>query len=271
MLLLRVVTSLVLIPLILAVVVYGSDEGFALFIGVSLLFATWEWSGLIQFKQHKLRYIYTLTMLLALVGLYFTWTMFMTLIVAFMALLWWVYVLYVILGFQKNQNHFSSSVFFRSFYGVLLFIPAWLSVIALRASSNEYSEWVLVLLILIWMADSAAYFTGRTFGKTRLAHRVSPGKSWEGVAGAFLIVVITAFYYAHWQELPVLLFIGVCVCTTIFSIIGDLFESVAKRCSDTKDSGQLLPGHGGFLDRLDSLFAAAPVFYLGIYTLNNYL
>jgi phosphatidate cytidylyltransferase len=120
---------------------------------------------------------------------------------------------------------------------------------------------------LIWLADSAAFFVGRRWGRHRLAPRVSPGKTWEGVCGALLAVPLVALPLA-WLPVrapataPQLL--ALCACAVLASVVGDLFESQMKRRAGVKDSGALLPGHGGVLDRIDSLTAAAPLFYLGL-------
>jgi phosphatidate cytidylyltransferase len=126
---------------------------------------------------------------------------------------------------------------------------------------------VLYLLVLIWTADSGAYFAGRRWGRRKLARHVSPGKSWEGVAGAlvlgggFALACGAGFGYAG-PALALFTLIG--LATVAVSVLGDLFESLVKRYRDVKDSGGLLPGHGGILDRIDSLTAAAPFFAAGI-------
>ena len=125
---------------------------------------------------------------------------------------------------------------------------------------------LLFLLVLIWIADSGAYFAGSRWGKRKLAPAISPGKSWEGVygalLGALLCGVLLAWYYQ--DSAGAVWLIPVCILTVIMSVVGDLFESVLKRKMGMKDSGTLLPGHGGVLDRIDSLTAAAPVFMLGL-------
>jgi phosphatidate cytidylyltransferase len=123
---------------------------------------------------------------------------------------------------------------------------------------------VMFLFVLIWVADSGAYFAGRAFGKHKLSPHVSPGKTWEGAFGALLGAVVcgVVLYRFEWFELSLVQLVFVCVATAWVSIGGDLFESVMKRQADMKDSGDLLPGHGGVLDRIDSLLAAAPVFLM---------
>jgi phosphatidate cytidylyltransferase len=126
---------------------------------------------------------------------------------------------------------------------------------------------VLYVLVLVWVADSGAFFAGRQFGRNKLAPRVSPGKTWEGVIGALVACSLFAFGYAQFIDLQgsaLTGFILVCLVTVLFSIAGDLLVSLMKRQQGVKDTGTLIPGHGGILDRIDSLLAAAPVFLLGI-------
>jgi len=143
--------------------------------------------------------------------------------------------------------------------GWIVLVPAWLAVATLQKSAAL----LLMLLLVIWIADTAAYFAGRRFGRRKLAPQISPGKTWEGVIGAVIAVLIYGFGVGFvlqpdanvYDRAGLLVFI--CVLTT-FSIIGDLFESWIKRQAGAKDSGELLPGHGGILDRIDSVTAAMP-------------
>ena len=121
--------------------------------------------------------------------------------------------------------------------------------------------------LLVWGADTAAYFAGRRFGKNKLLVSVSPGKSWEGVWGALLASLLLSLvggFYFEFTASQLLLFMLVGLLTVVFSIVGDLNESYYKRRVGLKDSGKILPGHGGILDRIDSLTAAAPVYYFGL-------
>lgn len=150
--------------------------------------------------------------------------------------------------------------------GPIVLTPLWTALVALHGNGEDGPSSVLFLMILIWVADSGAYFAGRQWGRNKLAPVISPGKTWEGVYGAVFGALICGLLLAwyrsdiegfHWL-------VPVCVITVLMSVVGDLFESVMKRKMDMKDSGTLLPGHGGVLDRIDSLTAAAPVFVLGL-------
>src|SRR5690606_17335644 len=123
---------------------------------------------------------------------------------------------------------------------------------------------MLFLLLLVVAADVGAYFAGRRFGRNKLAPRVSPGKTWEGVIGGLLGAALIALAGGAWFGVPLVPFVALCVVAVLASIVGDLTESLFKRHAGVKDSGTLLPGHGGVLDRVDSVTAAAPVFLIGL-------
>jgi phosphatidate cytidylyltransferase len=148
--------------------------------------------------------------------------------------------------------------------GLLTLLPSLTAVIALRAVSPPS---LMMLLLVVWAADIGAYFTGRAFGRHKLAPRVSPGKTWEGLAGGLAAAVLVAAAGGAWLPVARGPFILICMFVCLFSVVGDLSESLFKRQAGVKDSGALFPGHGGVLDRVDSLTAAAPVYWLGLYWL----
>ncbi len=149
--------------------------------------------------------------------------------------------------------------------GLLTLLPTWLALVYLRALPN--GEWKIVFLLgLVAAADIGAYFSGSTFGRRKLAPSVSPGKSWEGFWGglALSMLLALAVWWFCWRTLPLPAWLLVVACTVLASVLGDLLESMIKRQRGVKDSGTLLPGHGGIMDRLDSISAAAPIFALGL-------
>lgn len=154
-----------------------------------------------------------------------------------------------------------------AFAGLLTLVPAWYSLVHLRLDFAAGAEWLLFLLILVAATDSGAYFAGRRFGRVRLAPRVSPGKTWEGVFGGLSAGCLVAWAGAGWFQLPAVPFVLLAVAVIVFSMIGDLTESLLKRSAGVKDSGTLFPGHGGMLDRIDSLTAAAPILLGGLHLL----
>jgi phosphatidate cytidylyltransferase len=175
----------------------------------------------------------------------------------------------MIVRYPAGSDFWRRNTFARAVAGLLVIVPMWLGVALIHADPGP--AYVLVLMLLVWGADTGAYFAGRAFGRHKLAPHVSPGKSWEGVAGGMAMTVAVAAM-ASWLLHPMMgapLFILLSLVTVAFSILGDLQESMFKRIVDLKDSGGLLPGHGGVLDRIDSLTAASPVFALGVAWLNG--
>ncbi len=149
--------------------------------------------------------------------------------------------------------------------GVLLLIASTLAIYSLWASSPW---WLMYLFALVWVADSGAYFSGKAFGKHKLIPDVSPNKTIEGLVGGLALttcVIVAVAYYRHLAGINLVGFILLSMIVVLASVLGDLFESLLKRKANIKDSGSLLPGHGGVLDRIDSLLAAAPVFALGFW------
>jgi phosphatidate cytidylyltransferase len=150
---------------------------------------------------------------------------------------------------------------------LFIFVPMFLALAALQKNNSEL---VLLLLALIWSADSGAYFAGKAFGSNKLCPRVSPGKTVEGLIGGTVASVAAMLVYLELYIEPIsaeqyLVYVALSVVISIASVVGDLFESLHKRLANAKDSGSLLPGHGGLFDRIDSLTSAAPIFYLMYY------
>jgi phosphatidate cytidylyltransferase len=134
----------------------------------------------------------------------------------------------------------------------------------LRLVFPHGAQWTLFVLVLVWVADIGAFFCGRRFGRIRLAPEVSPGKTWEGALGGTAVSALVAVAGSAWFGVPLVAFLPLCLAAVGFSIIGDLTESLLKRFAGMKDSGSVFPGHGGVMDRIDSLTGAAPVLLLGL-------
>ena len=147
--------------------------------------------------------------------------------------------------------------------GWLTLVPAGIALIALHEDPQRGIRWLLYTFFLVWAADTGAYFAGRQFGRHKLAPQVSPGKTWEGAAGGLVLVGVLAALSAPALGQSTLSFTLLSLCVGVFSIVGDLAESMFKRYAGLKDSGRLIPGHGGLLDRIDSITAAAPLLLLG--------
>ena len=177
---------------------------------------------------------------------------------------WWMGNIFLVSQYPKFINVWFHPMYLRYLYALLLFIPSLVSIILIYNSYGQFA--LLSLFLILWTADSGAYFVGSKMGKRKLAPKASPGKSIEGLLGGIVLVALLSIILLMTDLLPFqsFLFVFVSAMTGIISVFGDLFESIIKREASAKDSSNLLPGHGGFLDRLDSLFSAAPVYYLGL-------
>jgi phosphatidate cytidylyltransferase len=168
-----------------------------------------------------------------------------------------------LMHYDFASDHDTHARVFKLAAATLSVVPAWC---ALALIHREGHGWLLVALAIVWAADTGAYFSGRAFGRRKLAPRISPNKTVEGLAGGTLAAVAVAVAGAALlgtgaSMLPLVALVA--FLTVLFSVVGDLFESLLKRHVGAKDSGDLIPGHGGLLDRLDSVLAALPVFALG--------
>ncbi len=259
----RIMTSILLIPIILLLMFVAKATWFASAMAVVTLLGAWEWSYLAGWRSWRARGAYLLVFTFVLTACYFYQTSF-SLIALLLASLWWLVAFYWVLSHQQGLSVLPKNPWLNSVVGGLILIPAWLAVIALQKFNPLY---LLLLFLFIWGADSGAYFVGRRFGKQPLADKISPKKTWEGVWGALATVVVIALGYTVLADLSferAFGFVTLSVAIVFISILGDLLESLFKRQAQVKDSGNLLPGHGGILDRIDSLTAAAPFFTLSL-------
>ncbi len=225
--------------------------------GLLVLVAGWEWTALAAIQGRAWRGGYLLVLVAAML---LVWAYGLDVPgVELLLLLGCGFWLLAALGLIRPQVYGPG---FKAVAGVLVLVPAWGALLILHRTTHG-SHWTLFLLGLMWVADSAAYFAGRRYGRVLLAPRISPGKTRAGLYGALLATTCYAAAGAVWFALPMphwMVLIGVCLVATLASVLGDLFESQIKRQAGLKDSGRWVPGHGGLLDRIDSLTAAAPVF-----------
>jgi phosphatidate cytidylyltransferase len=260
----RIVTALILIPIFLFILFFLPPSWFCLLTGLIVVAAAWEWAGLMGLKTAVTKSLYLLIILFLL-----SWLLFVpiNMVGSFLigTFVFWLFSFVLVCAYPRGSAWWGNSIFVRGLMGIFTLLPCWMAINVLR---NEQTGIYLILLlfVLIWGADSAAYFVGKKWGKTKLAPLVSPGKSLQGLIGAliasvFITVIFLVWLRISWEFWPWL--IGLSMITVLFSVLGDLFESMMKRQSGVKDSGRLLPGHGGLLDRIDSLTAAAPIFALG--------
>ncbi len=226
-----------------------------------ILAAAWEWALFAQFTAYMSRALYVLAVAACLgLGWYCSRSNAEYLqSVLWLALAWWIVAFAWILFAPTGHNRFTAAV-----CGLLVMVPAAIALADLYRQPESGPQLVLFLLLLVWAADVGAYFVGRNFGRLKLAPRVSPQKTWEGLIGGVLVSATVAAAGAWWFARPPLAFLSLCLGVVLVSIVGDLTESMFKRYAGLKDSGSIFPGHGGVLDRFDSVTAAAPVFLLGL-------
>jgi phosphatidate cytidylyltransferase len=264
MLKLRILTAVILIPLVLGILFFAPYFVFEGVTAVWMLLGAWEWAKLmgLEHRYERLLYVVFIGVLLALA--YF-WE-FVSENILVIAGGWWSLITITIIYLVYKKRELTLPAWLVGLSGVLTIIPCWVGLSALRAIPHG-DILLLLLLLCVWGADSGAYFAGRFWGHHKLAPLISPKKTWEGCYGGALAVALVIAVYCLLQNLStdsVITWFSVGLLILVVSIVGDLFESLLKRGRSIKDSGQLLPGHGGILDRLDSLFAAAPVFALCI-------
>ena len=270
----RVVTGSILATIVAAATLALPSFWFALLIAAFVLVGAWEWSGMAGWPSPGQRLAYSVASLLVLfatAGLGESEAGMWAVLLA--GLTWWLVALAWVVRAQQGLGVDAfEHVPVRLLVGWLILAPAWGAIVYLH-SATESGPWlVLYLIFLIATADSAAYFVGRRLGRRRLASNVSPGKSLEGVAGGLLAVAVLAITVALLADFSrPLSFVVLSMTTALVSILGDLTESVIKRRAGLKDSGSIVPGHGGILDRIDSITAAAPLFVLGCLWQGNVL
>lgn len=263
----RISTALVLMPLVLGVTIYGTHGLFAGLCALIILAAIWEWAALAGPRKKRWRAFVSVLTALLLTACYFNIGGVMTLFIVGLSLAWWGAALILIMRRQYGKK-FSPGLILQTGIGIVVLVPAWVSMVALHADPGLPGP-VLVtcLFILVWSADTGAYYVGQRWGTNKLASNVSPGKTWEGLYGALgcgLFAAVACSLLLHLTLFKSILFLLVCLITIAASVVGDLTESMIKRSGGVKDSGGLFPGHGGALDRIDSLTAAAPVFFTGV-------
>lgn len=253
----RTLSTLILGPLLLGSIFLLEGVQFSLLLGVLLAPAAWEWARLAGQEQSAPRLLYTMALLL----LFYLARQFSLELLLWAALVWWGGALYWLRGYpQRHRWLFAAPL--RYLAGIVILIPAWRALEVIHQQPDG-GLLLLFLLLLIWGADIGAYLVGVRFGRRKLAPNVSPGKSLEGVAGGMassLTVAAIGYMVTPVPDMTLSILVFSVVLIVIFSIVGDLVESAYKRNVGVKDSGQLIPGHGGILDRVDSLTAAAPLY-----------
>ncbi len=276
----RVLSAIVLIAAVLCAVFLFTPFYFALALGTVATLGVWEWTQFARLKQPLARFCAA-----AFLGAFiFLWLytegnyldagrvfeQHLQLLLM-NAVGWWILALLLVVSYPQSAKFWSKNPLLQLLFAFSTLIPFIAGVLRLRLEHYTHDPYhglflLLYVFVLVWAADSGAYFSGRAFGKRKLAPKVSPGKSWEGVVGGLITALVLAFVFIHFSgdalvgERNITGFVILSVATVAISVLGDLTESMFKRESGVKDSSQLIPGHGGVLDRIDSLTAAVPFF-----------
>ena len=285
----RIATVVVLLPFVFWLLFHADARQFTVSLSLIFTLAAWEWSQLMGLKQPSSRFAYVI--FFQLVMLLIIWLVpnlefwpgdakghvfdhglsirNLPIIIMLLGSIWWVINLFCLLVGLHDWLKGEKLIALRALAGLLILLPSWVALISLHTESlrigNE-GDWLLLFVLLqIWAADTGAFFSGKQFGKTPLAPKVSPKKTWEGVLGGSLFALAVAYYSAESfgvQTVSLVQLFSISITIIIFSIVGDLTESIYKRQQNVKDSSNILPGHGGILDRIDSITSAVPVFAL---------
>jgi phosphatidate cytidylyltransferase len=251
----RILTALIAVVVLLLVLFLVPPAVAEIFVALLVLAGAWEWSRFLGSSElaARLPFVILIGALVAAVG--YVWPGYSEQILQ-IAIVWWLVALLWTFAFPTPIP-----MALRWVCGVLVLVPLYAALVRLYTVSPEL---LLFALVIVWAADVGAYFTGRRFGRVKLAPLISPGKTWEGVIGGLVVVAVLAVAGNHWIAADLVVLLPFCVGVAGTSIIGDLTVSMFKRTAGIKDSGSLFPGHGGVLDRVDSVAAAAPLFALGV-------
>lgn len=267
MLLQRVLTALVLVPMTLLIIWLSSEPVFAALVGIAFLAATWEWSALAGLRAVAGRAMVLLAVTCLLAVLWWLRKTPVAPLTIAAGVAWWLLACLWLRHFAFGAAPTAENRGMKLLAGVFVIVPAWMALTVIHSHSANGPWWVLLALVIVWASDIGAYFAGRAFGNRKLAAQISPGKTWAGAYGAMLAGLLVA-ELGGWllglrggQLVSLALLAAV---TVAVSIVGDLIESLMKRHAQVKDSGTIFPGHGGLMDRLDSVFAALPVFAAGL-------
>ena len=261
----RIITALILAPLVLGGVFLLPPPYFGWFFAFILALAAWEWANLSSLTTQVVRVTYAMLIAALLIQvmpvLDITW-------VLSVSVFWWIIATLLVLSYPESSKYWRQP-WVSALLGFLVLLPMWKALVFIREARfipiEDFNVLFLILyvLLLVWAADVGAYFSGKAWGKAKLAPNVSPGKSWAGAWGGVSAALLLGLIAVYLMELSVWMsvqFLLITTLTAMVSIIGDLTESMFKRTRGVKDSSALLPGHGGVLDRIDSLLAAIPVF-----------
>ena len=268
----RLLAALVMAPAAISAILLLPTPWVAALSAVIFLAGLWEWFDLAEIEDTLARTVLLavhVAMIAAIVWASRTnagTTLALYQLASVIGVIWWLLALAWLGRYEFASNHDSYARVFKLAAAALAMIPAWCALVWIHASEPNGHRWLLTALAIVWAADSGAYFVGRKFGKRKLAPRISPNKTVEGLVGGLACGLLAGLGFAliagaSAAQLPAVALVA--VVAVLFSVVGDLFESLLKRHVGAKDSSHLIPGHGGILDRVDGVIAALPVFALG--------
>jgi phosphatidate cytidylyltransferase len=270
----RIITALILIPIVIAALFLLPPLCFAILTLAVCMLAAWEWGQLSGFSSRSQRIWLAILCGFLLVAMMLSLPAYRQSVhlpqvsaSLWASLVWWGAAFLLVIFYPASASLWRNSRVLRLVFGLLTIVPFFWGMVALRQygyAENHHTGawWLLYVMLLVWGADSGAYLFGKLFGKHKLAPKVSPGKTWEGLIGGLLTSALISWLFGRYVPLNVVpaTLLMCSVIAALASVLGDLTESMFKREAGIKDSGSLIPGHGGILDRIDSLTAAVPVF-----------
>ncbi|MGL9769865.1 MAG: phosphatidate cytidylyltransferase [Sodalis sp. (in: enterobacteria)] len=271
----RLITALVLIPIVIAALFLLPLIAFAVVVLTVCMFSAWEWGQLAGLASRSQRIwlailcglLFVAFMILTVPAYLSFVSVWQTTYVLLVSLVWWLLALFLVLCYPRSAMLWRKSRSLRMMFGILTILPFFWSVVTLRQQHYDVNHfigawWLLYVMVLAWGVDSGAYMFGRAFGHHKMVPKVSPSKTWEGLVGGLVTSAVIAWLFGKYAPLDTApLSLLICsIMAALASVLGDLTESMFKREAGIKDSGHLISGHGGILDRIDSLTAAVPVF-----------
>ncbi|POZ53147.1 phosphatidate cytidylyltransferase [Methylovulum psychrotolerans] len=283
MLLQRIITASILATLIALAVFLLPIDYFSLVLAIIALIGGWEWGNLIGINSLLKRVLFLVMMIVPMLGIHF-WTQLLEVVATLLdwtevrtysgvldwlavpPVMFWLLMMIMIRNAPGGVLALQLKPRYKVFIGWFVLLATWMFLSRLRSFYG--SEMTMYFLLLIWAADVAAYFVGKKYGTVKLSPEISPGKTVQGMYGALAAGALCGVILCLIYLFPIMIsadFVLLSALTVLISIYGDLFFSVVKRQRGVKDSGSILPGHGGILDRIDSIIAAAPFFYAGVF------
>lgn len=251
----RIITAVIALLIFGAVLFVVPARVAELVIALLIIAGAWEWSGFLGLSTTAGRSVYVVVIALLMAVMEFVLPTYSQALLQ-IACIWW-FIAFIWTFFFPTPIPLA----LRWICGALVLVPVFVAMLTLYRMSAEY---LLFALVIVWAADCGAYFSGKMFGRVKLAPSISPGKTWEGVVGGLVLVAALTIGWALYANLEISVLLPFCLGVAAISVVGDLTVSMFKRTAGVKDSGKLFPGHGGVLDRIDSVSAAAPLFALGL-------